>query len=233
MRDTEFRLGKKLEDVVEYTGWGWTYRDSNRQAWDTEYQRWLADWDIPLVADVDNDGFDNHIAYRVRTKEWLLAPNAKLPGPVAEQDSLPMPFAGRFLKGSTQDLGLWTLRRGMIILKSLTTGQQATFRWGGRPGDILVPGDYDGDGMDEIAVWQRTNKTWYWRDAPDGPISQATFGSDNGIPVPADYNHDGRLDLAYWEPREHKIFVSYNQGKSVDLVIPVPPNSIPAFVNMY
>ena len=53
------------------------------------------------------------------------------------------------------------------------------------------------------------------------------------MPLPADYNHDGRLDLAYWEPGEGKIYVSYNLGRSVDLTIPVPPHSIPAFVNMY
>jgi len=233
IRDTDFHLGKKIEDVVEYTGWGWTYRNSRNGAWDSEYQRWLADWDIPLVTDVNNDGFDDHIAYRIRTKQWLLAPNGNLSGPAADPDSLPMPIAGRFLKGSTKDLGLWTLRNGMVELQSLNTGQTTTFRWGGRPGDILVPADYDGDGYDEIGVWQRTNQTWYWRHAPDGPVTQATFGSATGIPIPADYNHDGRVDLAYWEPRDHKIFVSYDQGKSVALVIPVPPNSIPAFVNMY
>jgi hypothetical protein len=121
----------------------------------------------------------------------------------------------------------------MITLQSLSTGQTFTFKWGGRPGDVLVSGDYDGDGYDEIAVWQQTDRTWYWRHAPDGTISQATFGSATGIPIPADYNHDGRLDLAYWEPREQKIYVSYTQGRSVDLVIPVPPHTIPAFVNMY
>ena len=101
------------------------------------------------------------------------------------------------------------------------------------PGDVLVPGDYDGDGYDEIAIWQQTNRTWYWRHAPEGPISQATFGTATGVPLPADYNHDGRLDLAYWEPGEGKIYVSFNLGRSVDLTIPVPPHSIPAFVNMY
>jgi len=233
MRDTEFRLGKKIADVVEYTGWGWTYRGSNSRSWDPEYQRWMADWDIPLIADIDHDGFDSHIAYRVRTKEWLLAPDKKITGPTAAPDDLPMPLAGQFLKGSTEDLGLWTLRNGMIALQSVNTGEKTTFRWGGRKGDVLVPGDYDGDGVDEIGVWQRTNQTWYWRRAPDGPISQATFGTATAIPVPADYNHDGRLDLAYWEPRDHKILVSYTQGRSADLVVPVPPNSIPAFVNMY
>ena len=119
------------------------------------------------------------------------------------------------------------------MLQSVSSDQKVTFRWGGRPGDVLVPGDYDGDGYDEIDVWQQTNRTWHWRHAPEGPISQATFGTATGVPLPADYNHDGRLDLAYWEPGEGKIYVSYNLGRSVDLTIPVPPHSIPAFVNMY
>jgi len=149
IRDTDFHLGKKIEDVVEYTGWGWTYRNSRNGAWDAEYSRWLADWDIPLVTDVNNDGFDDHIAYRIRTKQWLLAPNGNLSGPVAEPDSLPMPLAGRFLKGSTKDLGLWIMRSGLVELQSLNTGQSVTFRWGGSPGDILVPADY------EATEWMR------------------------------------------------------------------------------
>jgi hypothetical protein len=233
MEDTDFRLGKRIDDIVERSNWGWTYRDSNNEVWQPEYEHGLWDWDIPLIADVDHDGFDSQVSYRPRTREWVVAPNRRPSGPVMDTADLPLPLAGRFLTGSAGDLGLWSLRTGMISLQSLTSGQKVSFKWGGRPGDILVNGDYDGDGYDEIAVWQRTNRTWYWRHAPDGPISQATFGSFTGIPVPADYNHDGRLDLAYWEPRQQKIFVSFTQGRSVDLVVPVPVHSIPAFVNMY
>ncbi len=232
MTDTDFRLGKRIDDVVELDAWAWTYRDSFSRVWQPEYQHWLWDWDIPFIADVDHDGFDSHMAYRPQTGEWLLpAADRKLTGPVVDQKELPLPFGGRFLDGSRGDLGLWSLRTGMLTLRSLTTDQSVSFKWGGRPGDVLVPGDYDGDRYDEVAVWQRSNQTWYWRHAPDGAISQATFGSETGIPIPWDYNHDGRLDLAYWEPAKGTILVSYSQGKSVDLIVPVPPHSIPAFVN--
>ena len=232
MQDTEFRLGKRIEDVVERDGWAWTYRDSFSRVWQPEYRHWLWDWDIPFIADVDHDGFDSQIAYRPRTGEWLLpAAGQKLPGPVIDQKELPLPFGGRFLDGSKGDLGLWSLKTGMLTLQSFWTGQKVSFKWGGRPGDVLVPGDYDGDGYDEVAVWQRSNQTWYWRHAANEAVSQATFGSATGVPIPWDYNHDGRLDLAYWEPSQGKIFVSFSQGKSVDLIVPVPPHSIPAFVN--
>jgi len=120
----------------------------------------------------------------------------------------------------------------MVTLQTIATGKRAAFRWGGTYGFILVPGDYDGDGRDEIAVYNQNDLTWYWRHAPDGPISSAKFGTPTGIPLPWDYNHDGRLDLAYWERSEGKIYVSFNRGRSVGLVVPVPPHSIPAFVNM-
>lgn len=233
MKDTDFRLGKKIDEIVEQNVWAWTHRDSASAVWKPEYDHWLWDWDVPFIADLEHDGFDSHLAYRGRTREWLLAPGRTLPGPAMDQNDLPLPLGGRFLDGSAGDLGLWGLRTGMITLQSVASGRKVTFKWGDRPGDVLVPGDYDGNGYDEIGVWQRTNRTWYWRHAPDGPISQATFGTDTGVPVPADYNHDGRVDLAYWEPAQGKIFVSFNQGRSVDRIVPVPPHSIPAFVNMY
>ena len=233
LKDTYFRLGKKIEDIVEMNNWGWSYYDYGTSAWQPEYDRWLWDWDVPLIADIDHSGIDQPIAYRFRTKEWLLGNDQRLNGPTVDAKELSYPFAGRFLTGSNADLGVWSLNTGMVNLKSLNTGKEISFKWGGRPGDVLVPGDYDGDGIDEIAVWQLANRTWYWRHLPDGPISQVTFGSETGYPLPADYNHDGRLDLAYWEPGQQKIFVSFTQGKSVDLVVPVPPHSIPVFVNMY
>jgi hypothetical protein len=103
----------------------------------------------------------------------------------------------------------------------------------GAPGDILVPGDYDGRGVDDVAVYRRSDSTWHRRDLATGAVTTWTFGSPTGIPVPADYNHDGRLDLAYWEPAAREIRVSFTRGRTVDRVIPVPPDSLPAFVNMY
>ena len=105
--------------------------------------------------------------------------------------------------------------------------------WGGRPGDILLPGDYDGDGYDEVGIWQPHTNMWWVRVMPSGPNLHFMFGTRSGIPLPADYNHDGRLDLAYWEPAEQRIYVSFDFGQSVGRTIEVPPHSIPLFVHFY
>ncbi len=236
MKDTYFHLGKRIEDVIERDSWAWTYRRGIDGLWESEYDRWFWDLDIPLVAELEGKGFDSHIAYRLGYRVSLLAPDQTLSGPKLERNLLPIPFAGKFLDGSKADLGLWSLLDGKVTIQSVAGGNKVSFRWGGTDGYVLVPGDYDGDGRDEIAVYNQSDFTWYWRHAPDGPISSAKFGTKTGIPLPWDYNHDGRLDFAYWEPRENKIYVSFNRGQPehlVEQVVPVPPHSIPAFVNMY
>jgi hypothetical protein len=60
-----------------------------------------------------------------------------------------------------------------------------------------------------------------------------SFGTPESVPIPADYDHDGALDLAYWEPEASRIYVSFTRGKSIDRELPVPANSVPAFVNWY
>ncbi len=232
MKDTFFKLGRHIDDVAEYDSWAWTYRDGLGHDWQPEYERWVWDSDIPLAADLSRSGFASHIAYRTQNGSWLLAPDRTLPGPKVDKKLLPVPFAGRFLAGSDGDLGIWSRMDGKVTIQTIKTGKSVSFRWGGTTGFILVPGDYDGDGRDEIAIYNQAERGWYWSHAPDGPISFGKYGTATGIPLPWDYDHDGRLDLAYWEPAQNKIYVSFDHGKSTGLIVPVPPHSIPAFVNM-
>jgi hypothetical protein len=229
--DTEFRLGRTINDVVERNNWRWSYRPSQSGAWDAEYDRWLWNMDVPIIADLDGDGVDTHVMYRPGAGEWWAAPASKLGGPTADAATVPLPFAGRFLRGSRGDLGLWSKATNTFTIKSLSSTVMAQFRWGGTAGDILVPGDYTGTGYDQLAVWNPANQFWYWRNVPDGAITQFRFGTATAIPVPADYNHDGLVDPAYWEPADNRIYVTFTRGRRVDLVVPVPPHSIPAFVN--
>jgi hypothetical protein len=233
MQDTDFRLGKNIGQNVEYDGWAWSYRAARDRDWEPEYVRWFWDTDVPLVGDLNHSGYATHLAYRPKSGEWIAAPDRPLPGPKVDEKLLPVPFIGRFQEGSTGDLGIWSLMDGMVTLKSLNTGKTGSFRWGGTYGFILVPGDYDGAGHDELAIYNQNDLTWYWARTPGGAVFSGKFGTKTGIPLPWDYRHQGRLDLAYWEPKEGKIYVSFDRGRSVGLVVPVPPHSIPAFVNMY
>lgn len=60
--------------------------------------------------------------------------------------------------------------------------------------DRIVPGDYDGDGRIDVAVFREGN--WYLLRSSGGSFSATAFGQSGDIPVAADYDGDGKTDLA-------------------------------------
>jgi hypothetical protein len=124
--------------------------------------------------------------------------------------------AGRFT-GATQSEFFGVDQRGLSLYRADGTRWQHVRTsagiipggWGIRPGDIYVAGDFDGDGRDELVVY---NSTW-WTIPLLGLIKVATDGSlrlvaryDADIPgwggfatndrfLVGDFNGDGRDDL--------------------------------------
>jgi hypothetical protein len=77
--------------------------------------------------------------------------------------------------------GTWQVRRGSDNYQSLST-----YQWGsGALGDIPVPGDYDGDGVIDLAVWRRPTGVWYvLRSSTNyNPASAQTFQWGGGTPT--------------------------------------------------
>jgi hypothetical protein len=82
-----------------------------------------------------------------------------------------------------------------------------TCQWG-LPGDIAVPGDYDGTGFTDVAVFRPSTGVWYILHVT-GYDSQTFYtgnpivvewGLATDIPVPADYDGDGKTDIAVFRP---------------------------------
>ena len=82
---------------------------------------------------------------------------------------------------------------------------------------VPVPGDYDGDNKDDIAVWHPATARWYVSFSSGtvplwfknlasqsagcaGASYCAVFGWSEVVPVPEDYDGDGKTDLAVWHP---------------------------------
>ena len=75
----------------------------------------------------------------------------------------------------------------------------AVFQWG----DVLdraVPGDYDGDGRTDLAVYRPSNGVWFVNSSTAGAIAIQWGNAADDVAVPGDYDGDGRTDLAVYRP---------------------------------
>ncbi|HVF48069.1 MAG TPA: hypothetical protein VNA17_10920, partial [Pyrinomonadaceae bacterium] len=72
----------------------------------------------------------------------------------------------------------------------------------GSPTDYIVPGDYDGDRMTDIATTRPvgTQLLWSIRLSSTGSTFTQFWGLATDRETPGDYNGDGRSDLAVWRP---------------------------------
>jgi spore coat protein A, manganese oxidase len=80
------------------------------------------------------------------------------------------------------------------IANSSAGSQTFTFTQFGLTGDIFTPGDYDGDGRDDISVWRAG--IFYVLRSSTNQITAYQFGINGDEPVARDYDGDGRTDYA-------------------------------------
>ena len=80
----------------------------------------------------------------------------------------------------------------------------------GKKDDIAAPGDYDGDGIADLAYFREKTGEYRIKQAT-GSLKIAKFGEKRDIPVPGDYDGDGKTDAALYRPSTgewifHRIF---------------------------
>ena len=145
--------------------------------------------DVPMQGDFDGDGRMDLVVYDLDSAIWILIGSTR--GYTAFQLGTPnssLPVAGNFEgPGTTQfgvfeivnNVGRWTLTSALGGLQTIDFGL---------PGDIPVPGDYDGIGRDQLAVYRPSTAEFLVR-APSGLVRSITIGTPNLVPVPAQYDN--------------------------------------------
>ncbi len=151
--------------------------------------------------DVDGDGVSDPIVYRPAIAFYRngstigqnsigfgdiysTAVNADIDGDRATDNGIYVPNNGQlkwyFIRSS--DGGIYPRSWGVV-------------------GDKPVLGDYDNDGVDDVAIYRPSTGEWFVNFASGGSKMQQ-WGKNGDIPVPADYDGDGKTDFAIWRPSD-------------------------------
>ncbi len=77
--------------------------------------------------------------------------------------------------------------------------------------------DYDGDGLDDIAVYDTDSAIWYIWQSTNDVLRTGQWGAANCVPVAGDYDGDGMVDLAVYQPATGKWWI-YSLGAATVLV---------------
>ncbi len=87
-----------------------------------------------------------------------------------------------------------------------------------------VPGDYNGDGTTDVAVFRPSTGMWYVMGG-----TAVSWGVSGDVPVPGDYNGDGKSDVAVFRPSTGTWYVmggtAVSWGASGDQPIGRPPGT--------
>ncbi len=112
-------------------------------------------------------------------------------------------FSEDFDGDGKDDIACWrpgapTVATFYILQSNGNVLRQETF---GQTGDDpTVVGDYDGDGKADLAVYRGgaaagDPSTWFYRTAPNGPVTYVGWGQNGDFVAPGDYDGDGKADF--------------------------------------
>ena len=162
--------------------------------------------------DFDGDGKTDLSVFRPSNGTWYL--NRSTSGLTATQWGLggDKPAAADYDGDGKTDLAVFrdngfgnqNLSYFFILRSSDNTFQQEQF---GRTGDVSLPGDFDGDGKADVAVYRNgaasgAQSFFFYRPSSAAGVDFRTlyWGTSGDVPVRGDFDGDGKADAAVFRP---------------------------------
>lgn len=184
--------------------------------------------DIPTPADYNGDGIAEHAIFRPSAGQFYVE------GPTPDviwgvSGDIPVPgdyngdgrcdFAVYRPSNTTWYVKIDSINTdaslGTHAYKNITTVYGAST-------DIPVPGDYDGDGIVDYALWRPSTFHWYIKGQ-----SGYDWGTTGDIPVPGDYFGDGKTDGAVFRPSTGEWYI-HNETAHLSALVAPQSGDIPA-----
>jgi hypothetical protein len=96
-----------------------------------------------------------------------------------------------------------------ILRSTDATAQIVQF---GHDTDMVVPGDYNGDGTTEVALYRPSTNTWFTSLDPATNYGAFQWGASGDIPVPGFYDADNKEDIAVFRPSTGQWLIAKSTG---------------------
>jgi lysophospholipase L1-like esterase len=78
-----------------------------------------------------------------------------------------------------------------------------------------VPGDYDGDGKADLAVYNLASGDWYIRRSSDSSLLKQNWGWIAARPAPSDFDGDGKTDMAVYHRDSGRWYILQSNGSGL------------------
>ena len=116
--------------------------------------------------------------------------------------NLPRPVLSDFDGDAGADVASYKSNGDWTVRPSSSGFASPALQHLGGPGAVPVPGDYDGDGVQDIAVYRVNTGSWTALKSSSNFAStfSVNWGGTGFTPVPGDYDGDGRTDPAVYVP---------------------------------
>jgi hypothetical protein len=145
--------------------------------------------DVPVAADFSGDGLADFGIFSLKNGMWYLTYSGS-ESSFGIQFGLEgdIPVAGDYDGDGHADIAAWrpdddTEGNGCwyILYAASDFEDYDSIPWGVSD-DVPVPGDYDGDGKSDVAVWRPSTGVWHILESSNGYYSKL-FGASGDIPV--------------------------------------------------
>ena len=167
---------------------------------------------VPVPADYDGDRRTDVAVFRPALGSWYIAFTTRSNNTTIGDQwgwSAVTPVPGDYDGDCEADLavywpsgGYWYVRLTSATNPAHLMMEDKPLQWGWSA-TVPVPGDYDGDRRNDLAVYYPATATWYIRKSTDKQMltgAPVQWGWSATIPVPGDYDNDGITDIAVYHP---------------------------------
>jgi uncharacterized delta-60 repeat protein len=185
----------------------------------------------PTDFDFDGDGKADLAVYRPADEHWYIqnSGSGNFSGTrwgLASDVSIPADYDG---DGKT-DIAVWRLAAGKTgneINYYIFQSSTGTLRFEqfGAEGHVPVKGDFDGDGKDDLAVFEESasnaeQNRFYYRpsSSPNENFRTIFWGAKGDRPVTGDYDGDGKTDAAVFRPSDGYWYVLQSSNEQLKAV---------------